>query len=121
MDRRRARGGAHAYARTERVNTLLQQILAEELERLADVDERLRLLTVTGVDVDPDLRHARVYLASLPDAAVEALAEHRRVLQAAIGSQVRMRRTPTLEFAADPAVAAAERVERVLRERRGPV
>jgi ribosome-binding factor A len=120
MDRRRDRGGAPAYARTERVNALLQEILAEELERLADSDERLRLLTVTGVAVDPDLRHARVYLASLPEGAVEALAEHRRVLQAAIGRQVRMRHTPTLEFAPDPAVAAAERVERVLRERRGP-
>ena len=120
MDRRRDRGGTPAYARTVRVNALLQEVVAEELERLADVDERLRLLTVTGVEADPDLRHAHVYLASLPEAAVEALAEHRRILQAAIGRQVRMRRTPTLDFAPDPAVAAAERVERVLREHREP-
>jgi ribosome-binding factor A len=118
MDRRRQHAAAPAFARTARVNALLREVLAEEIERLADVDDRLRMLTVTAVDVDPDFRHARVYLASLPDEGAEALAEQRRRLQAVIGKQVRMRRTPTLEFAADPAVAAGERVEQVLRERR---
>jgi ribosome-binding factor A len=118
MDRRRDRTGAPRYARTARVNALLQEVVAEALERLADGDDRLRMVTVTGVQVDPDLRHARVFLASLPEAAAEGLAEHRRGLQAAIGGQVRLKRTPTLEFVADPAVAAAERVEQVLREHR---
>jgi ribosome-binding factor A len=119
MDRRRVRrDGGPGYARTARVNAVLHEVVAETLERLSDADERLRMLTVTGVDVDPDMRHARVYLDSLGEPATEALAEHRRALQAAIGGEVRLRRTPTLEFAADPAIAAAERVERVLREHR---
>ena len=42
-------------------------MVAEELERLADADERLRLLTVTSVDITPDLRSATVYLSSLAD------------------------------------------------------
>jgi|HubBroStandDraft_1064217.scaffolds.fasta_scaffold204980_2 ribosome-binding factor A len=118
MHRRRQPAGAPAYARTARVNALLQEVLAEEIERLADVDERLRMLTVTGVVADPDLRHARVYLASLPADGAEALGEQRRRLQAVIGREVRMRCTPTLEFVADPAVEAGERVEQLLRERR---
>ncbi len=119
MDRRRdRRDGGPGYARTARINAVLQEVLAERLERLSDGDDRLRMLTVTGVDVDPDLRHARVYLDSLAEPATEALAEHRRQLQAAIGGEVRMRRTPTLEFVADPAIAAAQRVEQVLREHR---
>jgi ribosome-binding factor A len=118
MDRRRQAAGAPGYARTARVNALLKEVLAEEIERLADVDERLRMLTVTAVAADPDLRRARVYLASLPEGSAEALAEQRRRLQATIGREVRMKRTPTLEFAADPAVEAGERVERLLRERR---
>src|SRR5579863_8239697 len=67
MDRRRDRAGAHGYARTARVNALLREVVAEALERLSDHDDRLRLVTVTGVEVDPDLRRARVFLASLPE------------------------------------------------------
>jgi ribosome-binding factor A len=98
-----------------RVNQVLRQVLAEELERLADADERLRLVTVTSVDTSPDLRHATVYLSSLAEDAADALAERRPQLQRAVGRQVRMKRTPTLEFAVDPAVLAGGRVEDVLR------
>ena len=39
--------------RTARVNELLREVLADALERAADADERLRLVTVTSVDADP--------------------------------------------------------------------
>jgi ribosome-binding factor A len=101
------------------VNEVLREVLAEELERLADADERLALLTVTGVETDPDLRHATVLFASLGEAARVALQESRVRLQSAVGRQVRLERTPQLAFAADPAVAGGERVEAILRELAG--
>lgn len=101
------------------MNAVLAQVIGDALERLRDDDERLGLLTVTGVDAEPGLRHATVYLASLPEGAVEALAERRTALQAAIAREVRMKRTPTLSFAPDPAVAAGEQVEEVLRRIHG--
>jgi ribosome-binding factor A len=107
--------GAGTYARSLRVNQVLRQVVAEELERLADADERLRLVTVTAVDTAPDLRHATVYVASLEADAAEALEERRRQLQSAVGRQVRMKRTPVLQFAADPGVSSGARVEEVLR------
>jgi ribosome-binding factor A len=94
---------------------VLRQILAEELERLADADERLRLVTITAVDTAPDLRTARVFLSSMSDDAAEALSERRVQLQRSMGSQVRMKRTPLLAFELDPAVVAGGRVEDVLR------
>jgi ribosome-binding factor A len=103
------------YPRSLRVNQVLRQVLAEELERLADADERLRLVTVTEVDTAPDLRHATVYLSSLSDDAADGLAERRTQLQRAVGRQTRMKRTPQLEFAVDPAVIAGGRVDDVLR------
>jgi len=115
MARHRATGGAAPYARSLRVNEVLRQIVAEELERLADADERLRLVTVTSVDTTADLRTATVYLGSLGDDVAEALDERRPQLQRTVGQQVRMKRTPKLRFAADPAVSAGERVEEVLR------
>jgi len=118
VDRRSRRWGSPSggprFARTLRVNHLLQQAVAEEIERRGEDDPRLTLVTVTGVKVDPDLRHATVWLSSLSDAAKAALGEDRVRLQAAIGRQVRMKRTPLLTFAPDPAVAQGTRVEDIL-------
>ena len=113
--RRHDNRGAAPYARSLRVNQVLRQILAEELERLADADERLRLVTITAVDTAPDLRTARVYLSSMSDDAAVALSERRVQLQRSMGSQVRMKRTPMLAFELDPAVVAGGRVEDVRR------
>lgn len=107
--------GSRGYARTARVNEVLRQVLAEELERLEELDDRLGMLTITAVSCDPDLRHATVLLSSLTDDEQEALASVRVRLQAAISHQVRLKRTPQLRFAPDPAVAAGQRIEDILR------
>jgi ribosome-binding factor A len=98
------------------VNEILREVLADSLERLADTDERLSLLTVTGVDCDPDLRHALVMFSSLKADEETALAEARIRLQASISHQVRLKRTPQLRFGTDPAVAAGNRIEDILRQ-----
>lgn len=114
-NRRHDNRGAVPYPRSLRVNQVLRQVLAEELERLADADERLRMVTITDVETVADLRHARVYLSSLSEDAAEALSERRPQLQRQVGRQVRMKRTPHLEFALDPAVVAGGRVDDALR------
>jgi len=123
LDRRGGRGRerpSHPYPRTARVNALLLEVLAQAVERASDEDERLGLLTVTGVKVDADLRHATVFFASLTPEVAEVLEEHRISFQATIGRRVRMKRTPTLRFLPDPAVAAGERVENALRRIQRP-
>lgn len=112
------RGGGRRFSRMARVNELVREVVAEELERIADADERLALLTVTAVAVDPDLRRARVLLSSVPPGAEEALREHRPRLQAAINRQATLKRTPQLSFAPDPAVESGNRVEDLLRDLR---
>jgi len=114
----RRRGAVRPYPRLARVNSLVREVLAEEIERLADSDERLALVTVTDVVCEADLRHAIVYLASLSLGAAEALKERRNALQRAIASQVRLKRTPALSFAVDPAIVAGDRIEEALRRRR---
>jgi ribosome-binding factor A len=103
------------YPRSLRVNEVLRQVVAEELERLADADERLRLVTVTSVDTSADLRSATVYLGSIDADAADALEERRGQVQRSLGRQVRMKRTPRLHFEPDPAVTAGARVEEILR------
>ncbi len=103
------------YPRSLRVNQVLRQVIAEELERLADADERFRMVTVTSVDTAADMRTATVYLATLEPDAADALEERRPHLQRLIGAQVTLKRTPRLTFKADPAIAAGSRVEELLR------
>ena len=103
------------YSRLDRVNEALREVIADELERVDD--DVLELVTVTGVKVDPDLRHAQVWFDTLGDndEVARALARHRVRLQAAIGREMRLKRTPELTFAADPARAVGTRVEEILR------
>jgi ribosome-binding factor A len=103
----------HRYPRTARINHVIQEVVADELERIDDDD--LGLLTVTGVQVDPDLRHAVVWLSSLSPTGEEVLGRYRPRLQSAIGRQMRLKRTPELRFRADPAVESGKRVEDILR------
>jgi ribosome-binding factor A len=126
--RRSGGGGANRnYPRTARLNQLVQEIVAEEIERIED--DRLGLFTVVAVDVEADLRHAVVYYSALAagspgagegvsdadeDPLVVALAEHRSRLQSAIGRQARMKRTPELTFRPDTVVRQAQRIEEIL-------
>jgi len=101
------------YPRTYRLNQVLREVLAEELERLAERDDQL--LTITGVTVEADLRNAIVWLASLPEEAAERLEADRVALQAAVARQTRLKRTPRLTFRADPAVVAGSAIEDAIR------
>jgi ribosome-binding factor A len=114
--RRHDNRGAAPFARSLRVNQVLRQVVAEELERLADADERLRMVTVTSVDSTSDLRQATVYLSSLSDDAADALEERRVQVQRVVARQTQLKRTPQLSFAQDPAVVAGSRVEDLLRQ-----
>ena len=114
-----ARGSARQYPRTARLNELLREIVAEELERLDD--DRLQLLTITAVDIEGDLRRAVVFYDSLQgedgdEEILGALGDLRWRLQAAIGRQTRIKHTPELTFAPDPAVRAGARIDALLAE-----
>lgn len=117
MARRRSHGTSRQYPRTARLNELLREILADELER--SDDDRLEMVTVTAVEIEGDLRHAVVFFDSFQgedgdDAILEALGEVRWRLQGAIGRQARMKRTPELSFRPDPAVREGARIESLL-------
>lgn len=112
------------YPRTARLNELLREIIADELERIDD--DRLQNLAITSVAIEGDLRHAAVFFDSLEgeDGDVEilgALAELRWRLQGAIGREARMKRTPELSFHPDPAVREGAHIESLLASDTRPV
>ena len=121
----RREGSARRYPRTARINEVVREVLAEELERMSD--PRLEMVTVTGVDVARDLRHAKVYYAALgrhDDAIEAALRKASPHLRGVLGRQVRLKYLPELEFRLDPAIEQGQRVEEIIRsihsEARGP-
>jgi ribosome-binding factor A len=110
---------ARKYPRTARLKELLHQIVAEEIERIDD--ERLELVTVMDVEVEPDLRHATIYVdtpsgSERDEEMLAALDDHRVRLQSAIARQARIKRTPLLAFRADQVERSAGRLEDLLRE-----
>lgn len=114
---RRRQPSTRRYPRTARLNELLREIVAEELERIDD--ERLGFFTVTAVEVDPGLEHAKVHWSDLgadDEIVLEVLEEHRPRLQAAVNRQTHMRRTPVLSFHADQVARSANRIEEILRD-----
>jgi ribosome-binding factor A len=103
--------------RLGRVSEELREVLAEEIQRLKD--PRLGFVTVTGVTVTPDLRHARVFYTVLGEerdhrATRAALRSARSHLRSVLGKQVRMKFTPELEFEEDSEQSRGERVEELL-------
>ena len=108
---------ARTYPRSARVNEVVRESIADELERMND--PRLSLVTITGCDVAPDLRTAKVYFGALdqvPAEVAEALQHAAPHLRAVLGREVRMKYLPRLEFFPDPAIEAGQRVEDILRE-----
>lgn len=108
-----------SYPRSARLGETLREVLAEELVRIDD--ERLSFVTVTRIDVDPEMNRAIVFFDSLAgeegdEVILEAFADHRIRLQGSIAKQVRAKKTPILSFRADDIIRSAERIERILHE-----
>ena len=109
-----------AERRPERVGHLVQSELARLLIREAK-DPRLRLVTVTSVKMTPDLQNARVYYTTLGDAearkqTARALGRATPFLRRQLGSRLRLRRIPELQFFYDENIERLDRVERILQE-----
>jgi ribosome-binding factor A len=102
-----------------RVDEAIREVLSDALGSSELKDPRIGFVTVTDVKTSADLRHARVYVTVLGDEAVreaslEGLRSAHGVLQRRVGSQLRMKRTPTLDFLYDDTTDRAMRMEQLL-------
>jgi ribosome-binding factor A len=105
--------------RPERVSEEFREILAEEIPKLKD--PRVGFVTVTGVEMTPDLRLATVYYTVMGEeserkATRAGLQSARSHLRTVIGRQVRMKFLPDLRFREDEGIARLDRVEEILKE-----
>jgi ribosome-binding factor A len=103
-----------------RINESIKETLSSVITAEGLKDPRVGFVTVTGVETTSDLRHAKVYFSVLGDraereATLTALDKSRGYLQARIGTALRMKRTPQLEFVYDGTLDNALRIERALK------
>jgi ribosome-binding factor A len=106
--------------RMRRVNEALREVLSARLATGLK-DPRIGFVTVTAVDTSPDLRHGRVYVSVLGSeeeraASLEGLRSSAGYLQSVIGAEMRMKRTPTLEFVHDDSIDHGFRIAELLEE-----
>ena len=105
------------YQRSARLNELLREVIAEELERIDDSE--LGLISISAVQVDNELTKAKIFLSVLnedTDLVLTRMNFHKGKFRKAIGSQARIRRLPELVFAIDPAIATGGRIDEILSE-----
>ena len=107
--------------RPHRVGDQIRQELSELLTRGAVHDPGIGFITVTRVQVSPDLQHARVFYTSMGDEksrrdTAQALGRATPFFRRHLGGRLRLRRIPELEFQFDQSIENQDRIERILRE-----
>lgn len=111
------------FSRTRRVGVVIRRELAPLLQRLAS-ESRWGMLTVTDVDVSPDLRQAKVYVSLIgaePHAALlEELADRAGELRHHLARVMTTRVVPRLVFRYDETTERAARLDRLMHDPGAP-
>ncbi len=100
----------------EAIRQVIGEVVASELK-----DPRVGFVTVTDVRTSADLSHARVYVSVLGDESrregtLAGLSSAHGYLQRRVASELRLKRTPTLDFLYDDTTDRAMRLEELLEE-----
>ncbi|MEQ9365545.1 MAG: 30S ribosome-binding factor RbfA [Leptospirales bacterium] len=109
--------------RKQRLESAMMKAFATLIMKRKAKDERLGLVSVTGVDLAPDLSSAiiRVSLFGTEEEnrdTWKGLAANLKFFQSQIGKDMRLRNTPRMEYALDTSIAEGDRViEMIERDR----
>ena len=109
-----------ASTRPSRVGDQLREEISTLLAREVH-DPGIGFLTITHVHVSPDLQVARVYYTTLGDQkarrdTARALGRATPFLRRQIGSRLRLKRVPLLEFFFDESIERGDRIERIIND-----
>src|ERR687896_560287 len=100
----------------DQIRSELAMLLAREVH-----DPGIGFVTLTRVQVSPDLQTARVLYTALGDdktraTSARALERAAPFLRRQIGSRLRLKRAPELKFVYDDSIAGQDRIEQILSE-----
>jgi ribosome-binding factor A len=106
------------YSRTDRVAEQMQREIAE-LIRLRVNDPRLRLVTITGVEVAGDYSSAKVFFTRLDgknEEALEGLRHASGYVRSQLAHSIKLRVMPELHFVYDSSVERGSKLSRLIDE-----
>jgi ribosome-binding factor A len=103
-----------------RVDEAVREVLGDAVSHDLK-DPRVGFVTVTEVRTSPDLRHARVFVSVFGTqdeqaATLEGLRSAHGILQGRVARELRLKRTPALEFALDDTAERAARLEALIED-----
>jgi ribosome-binding factor A len=107
-----------SYPRSRATGETVREVVASLLiEEVAD--PRVEFVTVTGVEMSPDLRHANIFITTHGDASryAEALAgldSAKGRIRTLVGQAIRLKYVPELHFRIDPSVDEAMKIASVI-------
>lgn len=104
--------------RQEKVNSLLQKVIAEHL-REQDFEDLKGLVTITGVDVSPDLEYARVFFSVIgqePEEVTQILKKNIYQIQGWLNRKLTMRKVPRVTFLSDYSGEYAGHIGKLLKD-----
>jgi ribosome-binding factor A len=114
---------AREYSRRQRVAQLLREEISRLLQREVK-DARIGMVTITGVEVTSDFKHATVYVQALGDDDRKAeilagLSSAAGFMRSRLGRELRIRRSPQLKFVIDRTQERAARIHELLSQVEG--
>lgn len=107
---------------SDRMRKINEVVREEASKAIAENLGKELFLTVTAVEVANDLRTAIIWVSSFTDESLvlEALKNHKKVIQHAITSKMYSKYTPKIEFKFDRSQAYVQRIDELLNENRNP-
>jgi ribosome-binding factor A len=103
--------------RPQRLGDLIQREVSE-LIRLELRDPRVGMITVTSVDVSPDMSHAKVFFTMLEKDKLEdtlhGLKRSAGFLRSQLARRIKMYTTPELRFEYDESVERGDHISRLI-------
>jgi ribosome-binding factor A len=116
------KGGGDSMT-SHRANRVAEEIKKEITQMLRDEikDPRIGFITVTGVEVTPDIRYAKVFVSVYGDAdareqSLEALEKAKGFVRSEIGKRIRLRYAPEVSFKFDSSIEYGARIMKLLDE-----
>lgn len=106
------------FARSDRVSGLIQKVLSEILQK--DIkDPRLRMATITGVEVSRDLKLARIYFTTpdgeqAKDAAIKGFDSARGYIKRTLAHELDLKYMPDLKFFFDASIEYGAHIDSLI-------
>jgi ribosome-binding factor A len=107
------------YKRSQRVGDLIREEVADIIMyRLKD--PRIGFVTVTGVDMSPDMKIAKVYVSILKpedrELTLEILNSSKSFIRSLLAKRLRMKFIPAVEFRFDSSIEYGYKIDKLLKE-----